>query len=256
VAEPIGELLRKERNARGLTLVEISDATKIRVRYLRALETEDWDVMPAPAYSRGFLRTYATFLGLDADAIVEEYRRSVELAAPEPRPSEHPTPLPPAGGRGRRLGPGAIALAALVAILVIIYLVGVFGGGNGGKHPNRAATASRHRHRPHHHRHRQSSTPPATPSQASVELRPTAAVWVCLVDESGKPLVDGEVLNPGDSRGPFRAAAFELNLGNGAVEIRADGDQLSVPDSPNPIGFRITPSGATPLDTGSRPTCA
>ena len=57
--KPIGELLTQARMDRGLTLEDVSQATMIRVTYLRALEAEDWSAMPAPAYARGFLRTYA-----------------------------------------------------------------------------------------------------------------------------------------------------------------------------------------------------
>jgi transcriptional regulator with XRE-family HTH domain len=255
VAERIGELLRQARNRRSLTLAEISDATKIRVRYLRALETEDWDVMPAPAYARGFLRTYAAYLGLDADAIVEDYRRTVEPSAHEVRPAERPTPVTPLARGPALVGWRAVATLAVVAGVAIIFVLGLVGGGGGGggnpqtrKHHHHR----QHRHRPAHH----APAPVASPTQASLELTPTGTVWVCLVDSSGRPLINGETLTAGASRGPFKGSSFELNLGNGQIQLRADGRAVAVPNSPSPLGYRVSPQGVSPLATGSRPTCA
>jgi hypothetical protein len=253
----IGESLRKTRTGRGLTLVEASEATKIRVRYLRALEAEEWDVMPAPAYARGFLRTYADYLGLDGEALAEEFRRTVEPPPPEARAAERAAPVPGIGGR-RPIGWGAVAALAVVAVAGIIFVLGVTGGSGGGK-GGRSANGPKHAHHRHHHgAHHGASKPKPnpTPTEASIELHPTGTVWVCLVDQSGKPLVNGETLSAGQSRGPFRGPGFEVNLGNGAVQIRADGRDVGVPDSPNPIGYRVSPDGVSALGPTSRPTCA
>ena len=61
----IGTTLREARVRRKLTLQQVEEDTKIRVKYIQAMENEDFDVMPAPAYVKGFLQTYATYLGLD-----------------------------------------------------------------------------------------------------------------------------------------------------------------------------------------------
>src|SRR5439155_17524738 len=127
---PIGDSLRRARTDRGLALDDISDATKIRVRYLRALEAEDWDALPAPAYARGFLRTYASYLGLDADALVEEFRRTVGDGAPEgPAEERRPQPVAGAGGfpsRGVLAGAGAV-----LAVVVVLFIIGQNGGSGG-----------------------------------------------------------------------------------------------------------------------------
>jgi cytoskeleton protein RodZ len=252
MSEPVGDLLREARRARGLTLEEASEATKIRARYLRALESEDWDAMPARAYARGFLRTYAAYLGLDADAVVESYRRATEAAAPEPPPApEQPAPLAPGGWRPTTVPWRAIGVVAVAAVIVFLFVLGIVGGSGGGGGSSKQAAGTHHRHRPHHH----ANKPPPQPTEASVELRSTAEVWVCLVDQAGKPLINGEILAAGDSRGPFRASAFELNLGNGSVQMRADDRDFAVPPSSSPLGYRITPSGVSPLDPASRPTC-
>jgi cytoskeletal protein RodZ len=69
----IGHSLREARDRQGLGYPEIELATKIRAKYIRALEEEDFTAVPGDAYIRGFLRTYAEYLGLDGDVYVDEY---------------------------------------------------------------------------------------------------------------------------------------------------------------------------------------
>jgi hypothetical protein len=69
----IGTSLREARERQGLGYPEIELATKIRAKYIRALEEEDFTSIPGDAYIRGFLRTYAEYLGLDGDVYVDEY---------------------------------------------------------------------------------------------------------------------------------------------------------------------------------------
>jgi cytoskeletal protein RodZ len=70
----IGNTLREARVRRNLTLQQVEEDIKIRVKYVQAMENEDWDVMPGVTYVKGFLRTYSTYLGLDPDVIIDEFR--------------------------------------------------------------------------------------------------------------------------------------------------------------------------------------
>ncbi|MGE5586460.1 MAG: helix-turn-helix domain-containing protein [Bacillota bacterium] len=70
----IGELLRKAREANGLAVSDVQEATKIRSRYLEAMEEGDFDALPGEVYVRGFLRTYAEAVGLSGDEVVERYK--------------------------------------------------------------------------------------------------------------------------------------------------------------------------------------
>ena len=70
----IGSTLREARVRRKLTLQQAEEDTKIRVKYLQAMENEDFDLMPGQAYIKGFLQTYAQYLGLDPAIILDEYR--------------------------------------------------------------------------------------------------------------------------------------------------------------------------------------
>src|SRR5918994_6078378 len=78
MAPQIGKTLHEARAERGIELTEVERVTRIRVDFLRAMEEDRWEALPAPAYARGFLTTYARFLGLDDQALVDEYRRTAE----------------------------------------------------------------------------------------------------------------------------------------------------------------------------------
>jgi len=247
----IGETLRDARTAAGIQLDDAERTIRIRIRYLDALENEEWDVLPGDAYVRGFLHTYADFLGLDGAELVEEYDRQGVPAQTE-RPMDVPFEPPrPDGGNPtmRRLGWGAIVVA--VALVALFIVLGITGGSSGGPE----------KHHSHHHRgNKQGSASTTTtttaPSEATVSLTPTGTVWVCLVDQSGKPLVNGETLTTGDSRGPFKARDMQLTLGNGEIRVELNGKQVPIPSAANPVGFDLTPQGAKPLSTADSPTCA
>src|SRR5205807_9443203 len=68
-----GEELRREREIRGISLKEIADATKISKRFLDAIERNDHKILPAPVFTRGFIREYARYLGLNSEEIVGRY---------------------------------------------------------------------------------------------------------------------------------------------------------------------------------------
>src|SRR5438105_14938488 len=68
-----GEELRREREIRGISLKEIADSTKISKRFLEAIERNDHKTLPAPVFTRGFVREYSRYLGLNSDEIVNRY---------------------------------------------------------------------------------------------------------------------------------------------------------------------------------------
>lgn len=116
----IGNSLREARLRRRLDFRELEQATKIRSKYLRALEDEDFDTLPAQTYVRGFLRTYAEYLDLDGGLFVDEYNS--RFATGESRP-----PAGPRRSEGRRRSHGRIetnlVVFVLTAILVLTALV-------------------------------------------------------------------------------------------------------------------------------------
>ena len=114
----IGNTLREARLRLGLSLTDAQRATKIRARYLEALEQERFRVLPAPTYARGFLREYAELLGLDPEPLL------LELAAAQAQLEPPPPPPPPA----RRLPVARRTLviaATLAAVLAGLALLGL-----------------------------------------------------------------------------------------------------------------------------------
>src|SRR3990170_4955194 len=79
----IGDQLRETRMRQRIDITEVEAATKIRAKYLRALESEEWELLPGPTFVKTFLRTYAEYLELDARLLVEEgkQRRKKRAAA-------------------------------------------------------------------------------------------------------------------------------------------------------------------------------
>jgi cytoskeleton protein RodZ len=90
VVPSFGERLKKEREKRGMTLEDVSGATKISVRNLRALEQEKFDQMPGGIFNRGFVRAFAKHLGLDDDQVVADYMEASGETVPTLDPPEIP----------------------------------------------------------------------------------------------------------------------------------------------------------------------
>ncbi len=90
----IGETLRKARELRDIDLREISDATKISIRFLEAIEENRFDVLPGGVFNKGFIRAYANYIGLDSQAIVDNYVHDIEACPDDSAEAElHPAGL-------------------------------------------------------------------------------------------------------------------------------------------------------------------
>ena len=114
----LGDLLRKTREDKGLSLKQAEEATRIRQEFLQALEDEEFERLPAPVYVKGFLRNYAVFLGLDAQQLVSLYQEPEATPIATTAPAVLNEPLEPM--RLRRLWPLA-ALAVAAALLVAAW---------------------------------------------------------------------------------------------------------------------------------------
>jgi cytoskeleton protein RodZ len=114
----IGSSLRQARQSRSLELQDVAEATRIRVKYLAALEDERFGQLPEEVYARAFLRTYADFLGLDSEVFVAELNMWLEASRPPPPPppAEPRFRLPSLDRRSLTLvGAAAGAVLAIVA---------------------------------------------------------------------------------------------------------------------------------------------
>ncbi len=114
---PFGEHLRREREMRGVSLDEISAATRISTRFLEAIEKDQWELLPGGVFNRGFIRSIARFLGLDEDSLVAEYALGTASDAHVHVAAQRSRHMP------RNWRPAA---AAVVAIALVIA-GGVFG---------------------------------------------------------------------------------------------------------------------------------
>lgn len=247
----IGATLREARNRRKVDLSEVEAAIKIRVRYLQAIENEEWDALPGGAYTRGFIRTYAAYLGLDGERLADDYRRSTAPPGGE-RVPKRVEPVPMGTRRGRPRVPGPVLIAA-VCLLFVALLVGIGLAGGGDDSPTTSPAVKDKSKRDEKQGQRAATV---ARSGIAMRLAATAEVWVCLLDADEKPLVDGRILEEGAEAGPFRSDGFEIALGNGSVTMSVDGRQADVPASSSPVGYRIGSGGElTALEEGERPDC-
>lgn len=224
----IGPSLRDARRQRGVDLDAAQRATHIRRRYLEAIEEERFELLPAPAYARGFLREYADFLGLDGDLYVAEYD---ERFAPR---DEH-QPLAPVPIRMHtRTLPGGLVGVVLAILAVAIGLAAWSLGGRTKKSltpPTTAATTT-HRgtttHRPRTQRRKPHALPPPKP------LVLTAArgdCWISVhVGSASGRLVYENVLLQGKTVAFGLRKPLVLRVGAGAnLDARANGRPITLP---------------------------
>jgi helix-turn-helix protein len=254
----IGETLREARMRRRIDMTEVETATKIRGKYLRALENEEWDLLPGPTFVKSFLRTYAEYLGLDARLLVEEYRQRYERPA-----SQDLTPFS-AARRGRpprrrqrlaSMGPVLVVGGFVVALLAVLWVLGTIGD-NGDETPAPPSqaqstptptpdTGKKKRHKP------------APPQRARLRLVATGPVYVCVEDASGKQVIDGQTLQAGTRTPSIRSRSFKTNFGNSSVRMVVDGKTFTVEPSADPIGYEIKPGRAPRrLADAARPDCS
>jgi cytoskeleton protein RodZ len=189
----IGNSLREARLRQGLDFPEIEQATKIRPKYLRALEDEQFDILPGQTYVKGFLRTYAEYLGLDGQLYVDEYNsRYIHVDEETPLRARSTSSLGRAGPRFE----SSVVLVALAAIGILTLLV--FAAWRFGSNTPETAIPDY-----------STEPPPATPSTARPRTRATSSlprarmmltgalgdsrVEVYANSAAGKPLFDGTV---------------------------------------------------------------
>lgn len=122
----LGEVLRAAREAKGVDLARVERDTKIRERYLAALERGEYRELPGAVYTRGFLRNYGQYLGLDAEYLIDLFRLETNaLQAERPRLDAPPRPIAVRGRGAFVVTPNA--LAATILSIVVIVLVAYFG---------------------------------------------------------------------------------------------------------------------------------
>jgi cytoskeleton protein RodZ len=256
-----------------LDIVDVEERTKIRAKYLRALENEEWGLLPGPTFVRTFLRTYAEVVGIDPHLLVEEYRVNHE-----PREDNDFQPIAsipardrgrggrgggrggPRGGsrggpRGRRQGRppsrGVVVAALAVALVAFLLALGLLGGSDEPGDGQRAGSTTERTETTARQRRRQRVKP--APTGVNVRIAPIEETYACI--DTGP---DTAVIFEGtlDSAQTFRnRRMLRLNLGKRSAEITLNGKPVPVEDSGDPLGLELRRGGSTELASGDRP-CA
>ncbi|MGI8511138.1 MAG: helix-turn-helix domain-containing protein [Solirubrobacteraceae bacterium] len=239
----IGDTLREARMRAKIDVSEVEAATKIRAKYLRAIENEEWDLMPGPTFIRSFVRTYAEFLGLDAKLLAEEFKlrhEGVEQVDLQPI-------APPLGERARRNRPrpprASRAWITGLSVLGVIVALAVLGLTGSDPEPDPEAPTTAATPPPTTATARRTTPAPAPrPTSVSLQLVPDSEVYVCVRDEAGEQVVNA-TLTPDSERQTLRSKRFRVTVGNSAITLRVNGKNFKVPESADPQNFELTPAG-------------
>jgi len=267
----IGSTLREARMRARMDITDLETQTKIRAKYLRALENEEWELLPGPAYVKTFLRTYAEALGLDARVLVEEYKLRFEnLSDIEQQPI---APTRATTGRYARtpiVPPrGLVAGVVVVALLAALFALGSAGDDDADQRAGQVTApqdadgggeeesedGSEEGGGGDEEAEEEPEDAEEEPEEVRLRLEATGPVYVCLADDDGI-LVRGEELAAGDETDTFEARRFRMILGNNAVEMIINGERRAVPSSQDRILLALTPNrGRQPLPESSAPDC-
>jgi transcriptional regulator with XRE-family HTH domain len=244
----IGDTLREARMRQRLDIADVEAKTKIRAKYLRALENEEFAMLPGPTFVKTFLRSYAEVLGLDPHLLVEEYRARYE-------PREEAEALKPIGPPGLRRdrrrrtpppGPWLLAGLVVVAVLGTLLVIGLVGDEDDGPEQ---ASEDRTTTQPRRERVDRREEP-APPRRVVLRIDPELETYVCVDTGPGTEVrFEGSLFEPRR----FRGRRLRVNLGNTSVTVTKNGEPVEVGSGPNPVGFEFTPTSTTPLPLGERP---
>jgi len=251
----IGARLREARMRAKIDINDVEVATKIRAKYLRAIENEEWDLLPGEVYVKSFLRTYGEFLGLDTRQLIDDFKSRYE------RPSDTELrPIVPLGRererapRGPLLPPWALVGSVLVVVVVVL---GIVGYESKQKSPTPPAAGTGASHRPHRAKHHRAKPRlPAKPATVRLQLVPVGQVYVCLVTGSGRKLIPGQIFNSGQTIPVQTGPKLLLTLGNAQVKLKVNGVTVPVPASSTAIGYEFVPGSHRSLPASQQPSCA
>jgi cytoskeleton protein RodZ len=203
-----GEHLKREREMRGVSLAEICGATRISMRFLQALENEEWAQLPGGVFNRGFVRSVARFLGLDEESVVAEYAQAI--GEPSATTAEHKDQQPQQ--------PAKTHWAWLcISALILVALVGAAWAGQrwyAARRAERLAAAA----------NAAAAVPPSipTPADAPASSDPLAVPGA---SQGEAPAAADAAATPGASPGLHLKVAASTNT---ALTVEADGKTIFV----------------------------
>ena len=202
-----GERLRAAREEKGLSLEDIAAQTRIPRRHLESIETADWEKLPAPTYTIGFARSYASSVGLDRAEIADQLR--AEMGGQRPQSAMSPEVFEPADPA--RTMPKSLVFGAIAAVILLVLIM-MWLNKRSLDQPDDVTNNSAETAAP-------ATTPPPNPPPAPaangqpVVLTATEAVWLQVYEKGGATLFSG-MLQPGQSYAvPATATAPLLKTG-------------------------------------------
>lgn len=231
----IGAALREARSRARIEIAQVESQTKIRAKYLRALENEEWELLPGPTYVKSFLRTYGDAVGLDGRALVADYKRSYESQTVV---EDHVIRGTGAAERSLRLW------LVLASVLVIAAAAAAWQmTRTDGKSDAPSATTSA----PVGTSSPAASTPATSPGAASgvvqVDLTASRTVVVC-ARAGARVLVGQRELRPGQRATGLRGRAVLVTVSGPGVQLRVDGERTALPSTTNASQtFSVSASG-------------
>lgn len=229
----IGEVLKTERQNKGLSLTDIEEATKIRAKYLQALEEEKFEEIPGEAYCMGFLRNYARFLDIDPEPLLSQYRAQTQKEDQSPAPSDDEqakksqqksTPLRFLAGREK------VLLGLAIFFVLICFFVFVF-----VSNKERSSSPTKPSVSQEQSINQQTTAPqPAREEKITLKLIGNQKCWT-------EVTVDGNVefsdhLNPGETKEFEAEESIRVRLGNaGGVDVIYNGKKESPLGAPGQV---------------------
>jgi transcriptional regulator with XRE-family HTH domain len=233
----IGNTLREARVRRNLTLQQVEEDTKIRVKYVQAMENEDFDVMPGATYVKGFLRTYSQYLALDPEVMLDEYRSRGVKTAEIQEPFGGVSML---GAPRRHRGRNTVVFVAVICLLVL-GVIWILGRGSDTPPSTKPGALGITSPSP-------SVSKPAKPQKTTTpvvkgELRvsaPDAEIWLEVRRDgsAGAVLFSGTV-KKGKTR-VFVGDVLWLRLGNpSAVRLRIEGREIKPMTDADPVDYIV-----------------
>lgn len=204
-----GQRLKAAREEKGLSLENIASETRIPLRHLQSLEESDWERLPAPTYTMGFAKSYASAVGLDRAEIGEQLRAEMGGTRADNSAVEHFEPADPA-----RSMPRWLVLSAIAAILVIVFAFAWIRNNSVSEQP--VETAAQQAPATQQPPAGAPMTPPAAQqpaaAQGPVVLTATAPAWIRVSDQ-GKTLFEGMLQAGQTYQVPQTATAPQLRAG-------------------------------------------
>jgi cytoskeletal protein RodZ len=247
----VGERLRAAREEKGLALEDVAAQTRIPRRHLESIETADWDKLPAPTYTIGFARSYASSVGLDRTEIGDQLRAEMGGQRPASTTPEVFEAADPA-----RTMPKWLVLGAIAAVLLLVLLMSWLNNRSleGGEEPaeqtaaapaDPATVAAQ-------------APPPAQPaSEGPVVLTAVEPVWLQVYERGGSKLFEGELAAGQRFEVPANATAPLLRTGKPqALRINVGSATAPAVGPPATTVRDVSLLGADLMRTGQAPVAA